>query len=80
MSGEPIAERVQPVYQKDLYGDYYTLNIRIDSDSIEHGDKLHVQIQDLDNRDTDTAVEEEEDKSRWGEYGSIILEWLRNLN
>lgn len=59
MSDDSIAERVRPVYKKDLYEDYFSLNVRIDSDKLEHGDKIHVQVRKLPDSPTEPEDSEE---------------------
>lgn len=62
MSGDPIAEEVQPVYGKDLHNDYFSMTIRIDADELEHGDHLKVTVEELDNVHTEPQSKKE-DKS-----------------
>ena len=62
MSNESIAERVRTVYGKDLYDDSFNLNIRIDSDDLEHGDMLRVTVEKLQKTD-DRDTEDESDES-----------------
>lgn len=56
MTEEPIAESVRRVYQKDLYDDHFSLNVRIDSDEFEHGDMVRVTVEKLEKK-ADRATE-----------------------
>ena len=81
MTDDSIEERIRPVYQKDLYDEYYSLNVRIASDKLDHGDKLHVTVQKIDDRaiEAHTAAKEGEDKSDSGELLRSAVVRLRKL-
>lgn len=48
-------EKVNRVYQKDLYQDQVVFKIRMDADKFEHGDMVKIKAQKL----TDDEVEEQ---------------------
>lgn len=50
------------VYQKDLYQDTYSLNIRIDSNKLEHGDRLKVTVEKIGNTRTESDSTNETQK------------------
>jgi|AntRauMinimDraft_3_1070383.scaffolds.fasta_scaffold04142_2 hypothetical protein len=49
--GEEI-KRMKTVLGKDLYEDYHTISIRIPTENLVHGDKLHLSVELLE-RDVD---------------------------
>ena len=66
MTEEPIAQTLRTVYQKDLYDDHFSLNVRIDSDEFEHGDKVQVTVEKLEkkaDRDTEADIGKSEEES-----------------
>lgn len=69
MDADPIAKRLRTVYQKDLYEDYFSMNVRIESDKLEDGDKLYVTIRKVPDRATEgqNSNDEGEDRSTYGE-------------
>lgn len=62
MAEDPIAESVRRIYQKDLYDDHFSLNVRIDSDGFEHGDMVRVTVEKLE-KSPDRATEAESDSA-----------------
>lgn len=34
-----------PVYDKDLHQEHYSFNVKLNTDNLEHGDKLQVTVE-----------------------------------
>jgi len=49
MGEDNIHTTVRTVYQKDLYSDTFTVNTRIDTDKLEDGDQLKVEVSKIGN-------------------------------
>lgn len=49
MGEAELQKSVRTVYQKDLYEENYSLNIRIPSEELEDGDSLRVTVEKIDN-------------------------------
>lgn len=49
MGEAELQKSVRTVYQKDLYEETYSLNIRIPSDELNDGDRLSVTVEKIDN-------------------------------
>lgn len=49
MGEAELQKSVRTVYQKDLYEENYSFNIRIPSEELEDGDSLRVTVEKIDN-------------------------------
>lgn len=51
-----LTEEVRRVYQRDLWGTFYSFNTRVESGELEHGDLVRIRVERVDesyNRGTD---------------------------
>lgn len=54
MGEAELQKSVRTVYQKDLYEENYSLNVRIPSDELDDGDRLKVTVEKIDNTRTES--------------------------
>lgn len=52
-------EKVNRVYQKDLYQDEVVFKIRMDADKFEHGDMVKIEAEKLTDDEVEKEVENE---------------------
>lgn len=42
-----LSESIKTVYQKDLHQDHVILRSRVDTDKIDHGDKVRISVEKI---------------------------------
>lgn len=42
-----MKSKIIPVYNRDLHQDTVTYKVRIDSDRLDHGDKLQIEVEKI---------------------------------
>lgn len=73
-----LQNTVRTVYQKDLYENNYSLNVRIDSDDLDDGDRLKVTVEKVGNIRTEPDSNNETQKDLRGSLRYKISKVVNN--